>query len=73
MKIKSEQLRSSAAAARELGINRDSLMWALRMGAPEPAQRVAGRRAFTMEEIKQIRIWQAGRNKAEAAKGGARE
>ncbi|MEI6233860.1 MAG: hypothetical protein WCT04_12455 [Planctomycetota bacterium] len=75
MKRKKQQndLRSTAAAAQELGIKRDSLQWAMRMGAPEPAQRVAGRRAFTQKDIELVRVWLAGRSMPRVAKGGTNE
>jgi DNA-binding transcriptional MerR regulator len=49
---------SSGEAARLLGISRDSLLSALRSGAPAPkSARIAGRRVFDDEDVERIRAW----------------
>jgi len=37
-----------------LGISRDALLAALRSGAPEPANRVGGRRLFSSEDLQSL-------------------
>ena len=49
---------SSGEAARLLGISRDSLLSALRSGAPAPqSARFAGRRVFSDEDLERLRAW----------------
>ena len=49
---------STGEAANALGVSRDSLISALRSGAPEPqAPRVGGRRVFGEEDLAQLRAW----------------
>ena len=49
---------SSGEAARLLGVSRDSLLSALRSGAPAPqSKRIAGRRVFNDEDVERIRAW----------------
>jgi hypothetical protein len=55
-------LHSTGQVARTIGVTRDQLIWAFRTRAiPEPAGRIAGRRAFTREEIEHLRLWFAER------------
>lgn len=51
------KLFSTGEAARELGVARDAVVWALRSGAPKPRTRLAGRRVFTEAEILVLRNW----------------
>lgn len=60
---------STGEAALALGVSRDSLVAALRAGAPEPKQRVGGRRMFSSHDIDQVRSWFASRRKALTANG----
>lgn len=50
-------LLSISGAAKTLGMSRDALQFAFRIGAPEPAQRVAGRRVFTPHDLDAIQRW----------------
>ncbi len=52
-----QRLYSSGDAAREIGVTRDALTWALRQGAPAPAHRTGGRRVFTAQEVEVLRAW----------------
>ena len=61
--MQEEKLLSTGDAARELGVSRDALLWALRTGAPEPAKRVAGRRVFEAEDLDQLRLWLENRGR----------
>jgi len=61
--MKTTILYSSGDAARELGISRDALHWAIRIGAPCPNARVAGRRVFNSDDLHAIRGWLATRPK----------
>lgn len=49
---------SSGQAAKEIGVSRDSLLFALRTGAPEPkAGRLGNRRMFSEADIERLREW----------------
>lgn len=60
---------STGEAALALGVSRDSLVAALRAGAPEPKQRVGGRRLFSPQDIDRVRSWFASRGRALTASG----
>lgn len=58
------EMFSSGGAAKELGMSRDSLLFALRTGAPQPkAPRVANRRMFSKGDIERLRKWFSERRK----------
>lgn len=53
---------SSGVAAKAIGVSRDSLLFALRTGAPEPtAGRLGDRRMFSEKDIETLREWFAKR------------
>jgi DNA-binding transcriptional MerR regulator len=53
---------SSGQAAKEIGVTRDSLLFALRTGAPEPkAGRLGNRRMFSEDDIETLKKWFARR------------
>ena len=61
MPRKNERLLTTGEAASNIIINgacisRDSLLYYLRQGAPEP-ERFGGRRMFTMADVKEIEDW----------------
>jgi len=49
-----QTLFSTGSAAHLLGLTRDSLIYHLRSGAPEPTTRLAGRRVFTEQDVRNI-------------------
>jgi hypothetical protein len=66
-------LLSTGDVAKALGVSRDSLIWALRMGAPGPADRIAGRRVYCTEDVAALQRWFSDRKHnvgAVSAKGG---
>lgn len=53
---------STGEAAKRLGVTRDSLLSALRSGAPEPeTPRIGGRRAFSEADLERLAAWYAPR------------
>ncbi len=62
-------LLSSSGAAKALGMSRDSLMFALRTGAPEPrTPRLANRRVFSQNDVEALReYFQSRRDRRHAA------
>lgn len=59
------KVMSSGQAAKEIGVSRDSLLFALRTGAPEPkAGRLGNRRMFSESDIERLREWFAKRRKS---------
>ncbi len=57
------RLLSTGEAAVVLGLTRDSLLAALRAGAPEPELRVAGRRLFNDCDLVRLRSWFSARGR----------
>ncbi len=69
-----DPLLSTGDVARELGVSRDSLMWALKMGVPGPQDRIAGRRVYQATDVAALRRWFNERklqNRTGGGKGGA--
>lgn len=55
---------SSGQAAKEIGVTRDSLLFALRTGAPEPtAGRLGNRRMFSEDDIQTLKEWFGSRGR----------
>jgi DNA-directed RNA polymerase specialized sigma24 family protein len=52
-----EKFFSAGEAARMLGVSRDTIQNAIRGGAPDSSLRVAGKRAFTQEDVNALRRW----------------
>lgn len=62
------QFLSSGPAAKAIGVTRDSLLFALRTGAPEPkGGKVGNRRLFSQEDIETLREWFARRRNSNSA------
>ena len=62
------EILSTGEAAKRLGVSRDSLLAALRSGAPEPeAPRIGGRRIFSESDIARLEAWFAPRRQAREA------
>ena len=51
------RMYSTGEAAKLLGVTRDSLHAALRTTAPYAGNRIGNRRAFTDDEVEQLRKW----------------
>ncbi len=63
---------STGEAAKALDVSRDSLISALRAGAPEPeAPRVGGRRVFGEEDLARLRAWLNARWRFSRRRSGA--
>ena len=59
------EILSTGEVAKRLGVSRDSLLAALRSGAPEPkAPRIGGRRIFGESDIARLKAWFAQRCQA---------
>lgn len=59
------EILSTGGAAKRLGVSRDSLLAALRSGAPEPeTPRIGGRRIFSEADIERLEAWYAPRRQA---------
>lgn len=66
--VTENRLCSTGEAADVLGISRDSLIAALRAGAPDTQTRIAGRRMFSQDDLECLRKWFAERGRM--TKGG---
>lgn len=58
------KLYSTGEAAERLAVSRDSLVAALRGGAPDTAHRMAGRRVFTEANVERLAEWYKARETA---------
>lgn len=55
--MKKQRWFSTGEAAQTLGISRDSLIAALRAGAPDAKTRIAGRRMFSTDDLTMLASW----------------
>lgn len=51
------RMYSTGETAKLIGVTRDSLHAALRTTAPDAENRIGNRRAFTDDEVEQLRMW----------------
>lgn len=59
------QVFSTGEVAKKLSVTRDSLLSALRSGAPEPTvMRIGGRRVFSESDIERLAVWYERRRQA---------